>query len=182
VKRLLFITGRPGIGKTTVLLNVANRLKEQGCKVGGMVSKEAKLEGTRVGFEIIDFATNQKGWLAHVNQPSGPQVSKYKVNVSDLDQIGVKAIRNALKDADVVIVDEIGPMELFSQAFKQCIEDVIKNSKLVIGVIHHRASDPIIETVKKRKDAEIFDVTVENRPSLHNVIIQSAIKFLNEQK
>jgi nucleoside-triphosphatase len=163
-------------------LNAANGLKEEGRKVGGMVSKEAKLGGTRVGFEIIDFATNERGWLAHVNQPLGPQISKYKVNVADLNRIGVTAVRNAMKDADVVVVDEIGPMELFSQAFKQSIEDAIKSGKLVIGVIHHKARDPIIETVKNRNDAEIFEVTVENRSSLHNVIIQSAIKFLNEQK
>jgi len=182
VKRLLFITGRPGIGKTTVLLNAANGLKNNGYSVGGMLSREVRQEGTRVGFEIIDFATGQRGWLAHVNQPTGPQVSKYRVNLYDLDQIGVKAIQNALKDDAVVIVDEIGPMELFSSAFRHVIRDALDSQKLMLGVIHHSARDPIINSIKSRNDTEIVEVTMENRTQLHNLLIQKAIQFLEERK
>jgi len=178
--RLLFVTGRPGMGKTTVLLNAANGLKDKGYSVGGMLSREVRQDGTRVGFEIVDFATGQRGWLAHVNQPIGPQVSKYRVNIQDLEQIGVKAIKNALKDAEVVIVDEIGPMELFSQAFKQVIKDIMDSDKLVLGVIHHKARDPIIDSIKRRNDIQIVEVIFENRQQLHNILIQSAIQFLKE--
>jgi len=182
LKRLFFITGRPGIGKTTVLLNAANELKNKGYSVGGMLSREVRKGGTRIGFEIVDFDTGQRGWLAHVNQLTGPQVSKYRVNLHDLDQIGVKAVQTALKDAEVVIVDEIGPMELFSPAFKQVIEDAIDSQKLVLGVIHHSARDPIIGSIKKRNDTEIVEVTMENRQQLHNLLIQKAIQFLTEGK
>lgn len=57
MKRLFFITGRPGVGKTTVLLNVANGLRDKGYSVGGMLSRELREEGARVGFELVDFAT-----------------------------------------------------------------------------------------------------------------------------
>jgi len=181
VKRLFFVTGRPGVGKTTVLLNTANWLKDKGYSVGGMLSREVKQEGARIGFEIVDFATGQRGWLAHVNQPTGPQVSKYRVNLYDLDQIGVNAIRNTLRDAEVVIVDEVGPMELFSAVFKQVIKDAVDSQKLVLGVIHHRARDPIIDSIKKRSDAEIIEVTVGNRHELHNVLIRKAMQFLKER-
>ena len=181
MKRLFLVTGRPGVGKTTVLLNAANGLKTKGYSVGGMLSREVRQEGARIGFDIIDFATGQRGWLAHVNQSTGPQVSKYRVNLHDLDQIGVNAIRNALKDAEVVIADEIGPMELFSSAFRQVIKDVVDSQKLALGVIHHSARDPIIDSIKKRNDAQIIEVTVENRQELHNLIIQKAIQFLNER-
>jgi len=177
LKRLFFITGRPGIGKTTVLLNAANGLKNKGYSVRGMLSREVREKGTRVGFEIVDFATGQRGWLAHVSQPTGPQVSKYRVNLSDLDQIGVKAIQDALKDAEVVIVDEIGPMELFSSAFK----DAVDSQKLVLGVIHHSARDPLIDSIKGRNDTEIVEVTMENRQQLHNLLIQKTIQFLSER-
>jgi len=182
LKRLFFITGRPGIGKTTVLLNAANELKNKGYSVGGMLSREVRQEGTRVGFEIVDFTTGRRGWLAHVNQPAGPQVSKYRINLHDLDQIGVNAIRDAVKDAEVVIVDEIGPMELFSSAFKQVINDAVESQKLVLGVIHHSTRDPIINSLKNRNDAEIVEATMENRQRLHNLLIQKAIQFLKERK
>jgi len=182
MKHLLFITGRPSIGKTTVLLNAANELKNKGYKIGGMLSRDVREKGTRIGFEIVNFTTGQRGWLAHVNQPTGPQVSKYRVNLNDLDQIGVEAVRSALKDAEVVVIDEIGPMELFSSAFKQAIKDAIDSQKLVLGVIHHSAHDPIINSIKNRNDMEIFEATMENRQQLHNLLIQKATQFLREKK
>ncbi len=178
MKRLLFVTGRSGIGKTTVLLNAAEELKAIGYIVGGMMSREVRQNGSRVGFEIVDFKTGEKGWLAHINQPDGPQVGKYKVNQEDLDSIGVRAIQTALRDADVVIIDEIGPMELFSQAFKQAVIDATKSSKLILGVVHQSARDSIIESLKNRDDTLIVTATFANRNDLHNILIRNALQYL----
>lgn len=180
MKRLFFVTGRPGVGKTTVLLKVIEELRARGCSVGGMVSREVRQGGARVGFEIIDLRTDRKGWLAHVNQPTGPQVSKYRVNLHDLDEIGVKAIQEALRESDVVAVDEIGPMELFSQAFRRVVEDALSSNKLILGVIHHSARDPILEELKRRDDAHIETVTLENRSSVHKILIESALQYLQQ--
>jgi nucleoside-triphosphatase len=171
LKRLIFITGLPGVGKTTVLVKAAEGLNRLGYTVGGMLSREVREHGTRVGFEIRDFTTGQKGWLAHVNQPVGPQVSKYRVNLNDLNTIGANAIRKAVTAAQIVIVDEIGPMELFSAAFKDAIVQAISSDKLVLGTIHHRARDPPIDLITTRDDAEIITVTYENRAHLHSLLI-----------
>jgi len=182
VKRLLFVTGRPGIGKTTVLLNAAEKLRAGGYHIGGMISKEVREGDTRVGFQVIDINTGIKGWLAHVKQPTGPQVSKYKVNLNDLDLIGVKAIREAMNEADLVVIDEIGPMELFSQAFKQVIREAVDSRKLILGVIHHSARDPLVDSIEKRDDVEILEVTFENRSRLHNILIQNALQYLQRER
>ena len=181
MKRLLFVTGRPGIGKTTVLLNAAEELKAKGYYVGGMISREGRQDGSRVGFEIINFKTGEKGWLAHINQPNGPQVGKYKVNLKDLDSIGVRAIQTALGDVDVVVIDEVGPMELFSQAFKQAAMDAMSSGKLILGVIHQSARDPIIESIRNRDDTLIVTVTIDNRNGLHNILIRNALQYLQQR-
>lgn len=180
MKRLMFITGRPGIGKTSVLLRALDVLKTRGYKVGGMISREAREGGVRVGFEVFDLETGRRGWLAHVNQPTGPQVSKYRVNLSDLNAIGTSSILNAVASADVVIVDEIGPMELFSSAFKEAVTQAIRSEKPVVGTIHQGARDPLITAIRAREDAEILEVTYENRGSLHNLIIEKLIQFLQK--
>ena len=155
-------------------------LKSKGYHVGGMISQEVKKEGTRIGFEIIDLNTGEKGWLAHVNQPEGPQVSKYRVNLRDLNAVGVKAIQAALKEAEVVVIDEIGKMELFSEAFKQVVQDAVNSDALILGVIHQGAQDPFIDSIRQSDDSEITVVTFENRSSLHNTLIQNALKYLQE--
>jgi len=180
LKRLVFVTGHPGVGKTSVLLRAVDNLKNRGYRVGGMISREVREGGVRVGFEIIDFSTGQRGWLAHVNQPTGPQVSKYRVNLTDLDAIGVSSIINALTTADVIVIDEIGPMELFSPAFREAVVQTIESKKPMLGTIHFRASDPLIDIIKNRDDAEILEVTYENRRSLHNQIIDKVIQSLEK--
>lgn len=180
LKRLIFITGRSGVGKTSVLLRAVDALKAKGYKVGGMISREVRERGVRVGFEIVDFHTGRRGWLAHVTQPSGPQISKYRVNLSDLNVIGASSILNAATDADIIVVDEIGPMELFSPEFKKAVDQAIRSSKPVVGTIHFRARDPLINTIKAREDAEILEVTYENREDLHNVIIHKVVQSLEK--
>ena len=179
--RIVFITGQPGIGKTSVLLNAIELLKKRGYTVGGMISREARERGVRIGFEIIDIYTGQHGWLAHVNQPEGPQVSKYRVNLDDLKTIGANSILNAIEKTDAVVIDEIGPMELFSLAFKEAVVRALESNKPLLGTIHHKAQDTLINTIKKREDAEILEVTHENRNTLHNLIIDKILQSLREK-
>lgn len=179
-KRLLFITGSPGTGKTSVLLKIIEVLKAGDYRVGGMVSREVRKCGARVGFEILDLSSSRKGWLAHVNQKYGPRIGKYRVNLEDLDSIGAEAVANAVKNADVVTIDEIGPMELYSERFKEAVKRAVESRKLVIGTIHWKVTDRLIGEVRAREDAEIFKVTYENREDLHRMIIEKAVEFLTK--
>ncbi len=92
MKHVFLLTGPPGIGKTTVLLETVNLLKKRGFMVGGVLSHEARENGNRVGFEIVDRGSEKRGWLAHVNQQTGSQVGKYRVNMKDLEDVGAEAI------------------------------------------------------------------------------------------
>lgn len=182
-KRVLLITGSPGIGKTTLLLKVVEALRVRGYSVGGMVSREVRSCGSRVGFEILDLADNSRcGWLAHVDQKTGPQVGKYRVNLEDLDSVGVEAILRAVRECAVIAIDEIGPMELFSENFKRATSEAFESGKLVIAVVHWKARDKLIDEAKTRKDAEVFNVTFGNRDKLHTAVVQKAEEFLKELK
>lgn len=176
----MFLTGQPGIGKTSVLVRVLDALKTKGYKVGGMVSREIREGQVRVGFKIVDLQTGRKGWLSHVNQPTGPQVSKYRVNLNHLQVIGASSILNAVANADVVAIDEIGPMELFSPDFKEAVAQAIRSGKPVLGTIHYKARDPLITNIKAREDVEILEITYENRRDLHNFIIDKIIQFVQK--
>lgn len=180
LKRIMFLTGQPGIGKTSVLVRVLDVLKTRGYKVGGMVSREIREGRVRVGFEIVDLQTGRKGWLSHVNQPTGPQVSKYRVNLNHLQVIGASSILNAVANADVVAIDEIGPMELFSPDFKEAVAQAIRSGKPVLGTIHYKARDPLITNIKARDDVEILEITYENRRDLHNFIIDKIIQCVQK--
>lgn len=178
MKRLMFLTGRPGVGKTTVLKRSVEAIRGRDHSVGGMITLEIRVRGFRVGFEITDLLTGRKGMLAHVNQREGPRVSKYRVNLHDLAEVGAAAITLATDEADLVAVDEIGPMELNSVAFKEAVKAAIESGKPILGTIHHRASDPLIDLIKSRADAKIIEVTPENRESLHESIVSAILELL----
>ena len=142
-----------------------------------MVSRELRETGVRVGFEIVDLKTGRAGWLAHVNQPIGPPISKYRVNMNDLNMIGVAAILKAVEDLDVIVVDEIGPMELFSTQFKEAVRRGMESEKPMIGTIHLRARDPLIDNIKTQEEAMILEVTPENRKNLHMILVDRVLKY-----
>lgn len=175
---MLLLTGSPGVGKTTVLMKTVDVLKAKGYSVGGMISREVRSGGVRVGFEILDLASGRCGWLAHVNQPIGPSVGKYRVNMGDLEDIGVEAIVKAVDDSNVVAVDEIGPMELFSEKFKEAVKRAVEGRKLVVSVVHWKAKDRLIDEIKRRENTETIVVTYENRDKIHETIVEKAMDFL----
>ncbi len=153
------ITGTPGVGKSTVCRNV---LKELTCSYGGMTSADIRVEGERVGFEIRDIATGKQGILAH-KEGTGPRVGSYHVNLADLNDIGVAAIRNAHRFG-LIVIDEIAPMELKSPEFIKAVGEALDSGKNMLVVLHRRSGHPLAERI--RKEFEVYTVTIENRESL----------------
>lgn len=178
LKRIILLTGPPGIGKTSVLRRTINDLKEKQYEVGGIICHEVREAGVRVGFEIMDLSTGQRGWLAHVNQSTGPKIGKYTVNLTDLEIIGAGSILDAIKNSDIIAVDEIGPMELTSSAFTNALVRAVESDKPLLGTIHYKISTPFIDSIKTIDDTEILKVTYENREELQSMIVDKISKYL----
>lgn len=169
----ILITGRPGVGKTTVVSKIFNILKSRNVSVGGMITYEVREGGVRTGFVIEDLKTGLKGLMASVNYDSGPRVGKYIVNLSEIENIGVKAVENALNSDGVIIIDEIGPMELYSNSFKTIVSRAFSSPKNVIATIHYKASqDSFCRSILSKAGVKTYVVTLENRNSLPNIILE----------
>ena len=162
----VFLTGEPGCGKTTVVRKTAELLASRGLKVGGMMSNEVRERGTRVGFCIEDLLTHQRGMLSDVSPSEGPRVGKYRVNLGDLEGIGAAGIRKAIDSADLVVIDEVGPMELKSGLFVESVRAALNSKKSILGTIHRRASSDLILEVRSNPKVAILEVTLGNRETL----------------
>jgi nucleoside-triphosphatase len=171
----LFLTGNPGSGKTTVVRRVSDILREQNMRVGGVISSEIRRQGTRVGFSLEDLLTHETGILAHADQKDGPRVGKYRVNLADVERVGATAMQRAVAEADVVVVDELGPMELYSLPFIESVELALRSEKILVGIIHKRASHPLVTAVKSDPAHRIIEVTLGNRAQLPNEITRQII-------
>ena len=172
------MTGPSGIGKTNILRRTVKEFKSRNYKIGGMFCREVREGGIRVGFEIKDISTGQRGWLAHVTQPTGPTIGKYHVNLTDLDIIGTGAILDAIRNADILAIDEIGPMELFSTAFTKALIKAVESRKPIVGTIHYRLSNSLVDSIRSREDTEIIKVKYDNRENLHNLIVDKTTQYI----
>jgi nucleoside-triphosphatase len=85
-----------------------------------------------------------------------------------------------VENCDVIAIDEIGPMELFSEKFKEAVRKTLESRRLVIAIVHWKAQDVLISEARKREDAEIITVTYENREKLHEAIVEKALKILKQ--
>ncbi len=172
------ITGRPGSGKTSVIEGVIEILRRRGYKAGGLYCPEIREGGVRLGFKMIDLMTQEERVLAHVDQPTGPRVSKYRVNVENVDAMSGAAIGRALREADLVVIDEIAPMEMHSQGFRDAVRAALESPKPLLAVIHQRTMTGFIGNVKARPDVKLWEVTPSNRAELSNKLAELIAEVL----
>jgi len=168
----IFLTGNPGCGKTTIIRRVCDILVSKGTKPGGMISEEIRKGGVRVGFSLEDLITHEIGVLARVDDRDGPRVGKYHVNLQDLQHVGAVAIRRAMAEADVVFVDELGPMELHSMPFILAVERALECPKHFVGTIHNRATHQLVTAIRSDPAHHIIDVTLDNREQMWSRIVE----------
>ena len=138
------------------------------------MSTDIRIKGERFGFEIKDIATGKQGILAH-RQGTGPRVGSYYVNIEDLNSIGVAAIRNALSSSELIVIDEIAPMELKSPEFIKAVEEALDSDKSMLVVLHQKSTYPLAERI--RREFRVYTVTKENRESLVLEIADKLNKF-----
>lgn len=162
----IFLTGLPGSGKTTLIKEIIKEIK---VPAFGFFTQEIRKEKERVGFKIVTLR-KKEGILAHKDLKSYFRVSKYKVNLEDLEEIGVKEIKEGLKKDCVIIIDEIGKMELFSKKFREVVKEALESKNKVLGTIK-LISDPFTEKIKKRKDTKILILTRKNREEIKREVI-----------
>jgi nucleoside-triphosphatase len=163
------LTGRPGLGKTTAIRRVVAQL---GPRAGGFYTEEIREAGRRTGFRLVAL-DGAEGILAGVNISGPDRVGKYGVHRADLDRVGVAALERAIEqpDVSVVVVDEIGKMELFSPAFRAAVLAALESPKPVLGTVMAGAH-PWVDAIKRRRDVTVVELTRAHREALPQKILE----------
>jgi len=163
------------VGKTTLIERVLDALD---IEAGGFYTRELLEGGSRVGFSIIGLH-GDSGVLANVDHEGPFRVGKYGVNCEDLERVGVRAIDEALKRSRLIVMDEIGRMELCSQAFQDAVGRALSSPTPVLGTIQDR-SNAFLDSVRARSDVEIMRVNAGNRECLVPVLRDLVLELLGE--
>ena len=162
MQRVYLLTGKPGTGKTSLIKQVMAEFKGE---AGGFYTEEIRSQGTRLGFKLVTL-DGQEATLAHINVHSPYRVSKYGVDTESLDRVGVSALHKATELCDLVVVDEIGKMELFSASFREAVSQIIGSGKRVLGTIMLNPN-PWADAIKHQPQVNLVEVT---RANYHQVL------------
>ena len=169
MKQVYLLTGKPGTGKTSL---IKQAIAGMGGGAGGFYTEEMRAEGVRKGFRLITLG-GQSTTLAHVDIRSPYRVSKYGVDIEGLERVGVAALQRAAEQCDLVVIDEIGKMELFSANFREAVVQIIDGGKRMLGTIM-LSPNPWADDIKRRPQVNLVTVTRAN----HSQILGELLHWL----
>ena len=181
----IFLTGQPGVGKTTLLKKLVEIMKERKISISGFYTEEVRNNCNRIGFDVVSLC-GMRFPLARVEDGNRamkrPKVGRYSVYVNDFDENLVSLLPTVpCVNANIVFIDEVGKMELLSMKFKKKIVKLLDDkSLLIIGTIPIKKGSgiPFVESIRNRDDVMVFNVSYDNRDVLVHDILKE-VHFSN---
>jgi nucleoside-triphosphatase len=169
----LLLEGRPGIGKTTVARRLLHLLQEAGVPVGGFTTAELRTGGRREGF-LVDAVSGAQEVLAHVDLPGPPRVGRYGVDLAAFDRVALPALRTPRTGGVVVVVDELGKMELASAPFRDAVMQLLDRDVAVVATVQ-QARRQFTDALRRRPGIRVVQVTEATRDALPEQLMDRLI-------
>ncbi len=169
---IILLTGQPGVGKTTIITRLWEHYRMKGLRVAGILTQESRGATGRVGFKIKDITSEAEGWLARTDGGSGLRIGRYTVETADLERVGVNALESAIGNSSrLVLVDELGPMEMTSASFRKAVSALFESKKVTVATVKYGSRYEEVEQATRRGTTLTITVTRENRDDIPERVI-----------
>lgn len=168
----IIITGLPRSGKSTLLDKI---LKPYVNKIG-FITKEIRNEHGRVGFNIVTHQGVEIR-LAHTQLKTSHNVGKFFVDISALQDAVARV--SIFSNEDILYLDEIGQMQLFSDDFKKLVKKYLDSENIVVATITSVYEDEFTQSIRARDDVHIVEISEQNyedKTQFVQKLMQKAVK------
>ncbi|MFX1304278.1 MAG: nucleoside-triphosphatase [Promethearchaeota archaeon] len=164
MKKKVLITGPPRCGKSTLisqLIDYYNNKKNY--IIYGFLTPEIRESGNRIGFDILDIYSGKRSQLSRVgNFKTKHMVGKYNVFIEEFDNYLNNALNLEGKSVDLVIIDEIGKMELFSKKFQDFIKQIFSSDVSILASIGLKLQHPLKDYLLNLPSVVILKLNRQN--------------------
>jgi nucleoside-triphosphatase len=158
----LLLEARPGAGKTTAFRRLAELLREREVPASGFTTEELREGGRRLGF-AVESLDGRRATLAHVELPGPPRVGRYGVDLEAFERVALPALDR--ERGGVVLIDELGKMELASERFRSAVEELLERPVPIAATVQ-AARHPFTDRLKRHPDFELVRLAASNRDAL----------------
>lgn len=172
--RVLIITGSMGEGKTTQIQKIVETLKNQSISIGGILSPRITENGNTTGYDIVDITTNERvAFLRKTGDEKLPKIGSYSILSEGINK-GCHALKNSQNNNQVVVIDEVGRLELNNEGWAENIKSLLNGSKrnLILSV-RDRFMEEVIDKWHL-KDYTILHVSENDPVKNSNIILNHA--------
>lgn len=174
MRKNILITGVPHSGKSTLLAKIISNIPQR----VGFVTKEIRNNQGRIGFEI-ETSGGEKAILSHIDFKGPFQVSKYFVDIENLEAKIPDLLK--FKSDDILYLDEIGQMQLFSKKFEELVTSYLDSKNIVLATLSQVYQNAFTDSIRKRKDVIMINLT-ENDRLEKEAFVKELIKKIEKAK
>ena len=143
--------------------------------VGGFTTGELRTGGRREGF-VVEAASGAREVLAHVDLPGPPRVGRYGVDLAAFERVALPVLGDPGLGGvgGVVVVDELGRMELASTAFRAAVLELLGRDVAVVATVQG-ARHTFTDALKRRPDVQVIRVTEATRDGLPERLMERLV-------
>lgn len=176
MKRKILITGLPRSGKSTLISKLIDHYSKKNYTIRGFQTPEVRESGNRIGFDIIDIYSGKISQLARVGDlKTKYRVGKYTVFVEEFDKYLADSLDLEGKVIDLIVIDEIGKMELFSKEFQNFVKRIFISNKTILATIGLKLNHPIKDFLLSLPTVQLLNLNRQN----FQTVFQKVISLIN---
>jgi len=171
---IYIISGETRSGKTTFLKQIISELKQaKNYKINGIIAHGIDRNNERFGFEIENIATEQKQILCtQKSVENAKKIGRFYFNNLGLS-FGKKALLDNIDTADLLVIDEIGYMELKGKGWFSVIEQAMDYPDLdMIWVVRKRILEEVLQ-LWQHSNIKVIDINIHKSATITKQLLKN---------
>lgn len=132
--KLVLWTGQKHSGKTTSAAALVNVAREERLNVAGLLAPSVYCDGELLGFDVLDLRNKTRVPLARC-KPEACKAERFEFLQNGLKLGNTALSTEAAKSADLIVIDEFGPLELNGQGWRDSVDSLIASSNALILLV-----------------------------------------------